>query len=212
MKGLLKCLVGFAALWGFASAADRLAVLSGSTDLTEMALGDCTSACSVWGTVGGVPVLGIKDANGNTVLKILDGFREGTPLPFSDLDAVFLEAVDTGNCVSDCARVLKLDGHWVFVYRDAAGGGVVSISPTSNKETEPSILLSEAPDCPTVTVEVIDCGCYLDDDNPTIMIMKYILKTTRVDCDGSVIDFEHEPQEVAYPASNGCLCKYLGES
>ena len=71
-------------------------MLSGSTDLNEMALGNCTSACSVWGAVGGVPVLGVKDAYGNTVLSVLEGFRQGTPLPFANLDAEFLDAVDTG--------------------------------------------------------------------------------------------------------------------
>ena len=155
-------------------------MLSGSTDLNEMALGNCTSACSVWGAVGGVPVLGVKDAYGNTVLSVLEGFRQGTPLPFANLDAEFLDAVDTGDCVSDCARILNMDGHWVFVYRDAAGGGVVRISPTSDDRTDPSILLTEAPKCPTVTVEAKECGRYLDEDNPSIMIMKFILVTTYV--------------------------------
>ena len=187
-------------------------MLSCSTDLNEMALGNCTSACSVWGAVGGVPVLGVKDAYGNTVLSVLEGFRQGTPLPFANLDAEFLDAVDTGDCVSDCARILNMDGHWVFVYRDAAGGGVVRISPTSDDRTDPSILLTEAPKCPTVTVEAKECGRYLDEDNPSIMIMKFILVTTYVDCDGNVTKFTHRPQEIACHASNGCLCGYLDQT
>ena len=223
IKTLLAGSVAWMAAAAFPAEEQELAVLSASVDLGDMALGECTSGCAVMGIVGGELVQGIKTDQGHTVLAFIEaGDLRELLLPLPNFDREFLDAVDTGDCVADCIAFFLLDDRWIFVHRDSEGRGIVRATRASSEAPlsrlpHPSTRIGKSADtaftndeCPhSVTKTIVECGCYKDPKDTDWMIMKFIARIEIRDCNGVLIDLDYLEQEIGYPASSGCLCRYF---